>query len=144
SLACEDCGAVIRCDQCGIALATRRAAAVLSCRLCGATAPLPDVCASCHGRRLTPFGWSTERVEHAVRRRFPRATIARYDGEARGARADAQRAAAAQADVVVGTRGAVKLFGPSALGLAAFVSPDHQLRLPDFRAAERAFALTWA
>ena len=79
-----------------------------------------------------------------MRRRFPRAAIARYDGEARGKRAEAQRAAAAMADVVVGTRGAVKLFGPGTLGLAAFVSPDPQLRLPDFRAAEQTFALMWA
>jgi primosomal protein N' (replication factor Y) len=93
---------------------------------------------------VTPFGWSSERVEHAVRRRFPRVSIARYDAEARGKRADAQRAAAATADVVVGTRGAVKLFGPGALGLAGFVSPDQQLRLPDFRAAEHTFALMWA
>jgi primosomal protein N' (replication factor Y) (superfamily II helicase) len=144
ALACEDCGTVMRCAQCGIALAYARAAAALACRLCGEPAPLPDVCPGCQGRRLTPFGWSAERVEHAVRRRFPRAAIARYDGEARGKRAEAQRAAAAVADVIVGTRGAVRLFGPGALGLAAFVSPDHQLRLPDFRAAESAFALMWA
>jgi primosomal protein N' (replication factor Y) len=144
SLGCEDCGAVLRCEPCGIALAYARAAAALSCRLCGTTLPLPDVCPGCQGRRLTPFGWSAERVEHAVRRRFARATIARYDGEARGKRAEAQRAAAATADVVIGTRGAMRLFGRGALGLAAFVSPDHQLRLPDFRAAERAFALMWA
>jgi exoribonuclease R len=30
------------------------------------------------------------------------------------------------------------------LGLAAFVSPDQLLRLPDFRAGEHAFALLWA
>ena len=144
ALACEDCGTMLRCEPCGIALAYARGAATLVCRLCGAGASVPDVCPSCRGRRLTPFGWSIERVEHAVRRRFPRVTIARYDGEARGKRAQAQRAAATSADVVVGTRGAVKLFGPGALGLAAFVSPDHQLRVADFRAAERAFALMWA
>jgi primosomal protein N' len=144
SMGCTDCGVIMRCEPCGIALAYARSAATLACRLCGAIAPLPDVCPGCRGRRLTPFGWSGERVEHAVRRRFPRAAIARYDGEARGKRAETQRAAAALADVVVGTRGAVKLFGPGTLGLAAFVSPDPQLRLPDFRAAEQAFALMWA
>jgi primosomal protein N' (replication factor Y) len=144
SMGCTDCGVIMRCEPCGIALAYARSAATLACRLCGAAAPLPDVCPGCRGRRFTPFGWSGERVEHAVRRRFPRAAIARYDGEARGKRAEAQRAAAAMADVVVGTRGAVKLFGPGTLGLAAFVSPDPQLRLPDFRAAEQTFALMWA
>ena len=92
-------------------------------------------CAACHGRRLTPFGWGAERVEHAVRRRFADARIARWDPEAaRGARGEAQRAAAAAADVVIGTRGALRLFGPAALGLAAFVAPDQLLRAPDFRA----------
>jgi len=144
SLGCEECGAVLRCEPCGIGLAYARAVASLTCRLCGTTSPLPDVCPACHGRRLTPFGWSGERVEAAVRRRFAKATIARHEGEARGKRAAAQRAAALTADVVIGTRGAMKLFGRAALGLAVFVSPDHQLRIPDFRAAERAFALMWA
>jgi primosomal protein N' (replication factor Y) (superfamily II helicase) len=144
SLGCEDCGAMLQCEPCGIALAYARAAASLSCRLCGTTVALPEVCPGCQGRRLTPFGWSAERVEQAVRRRFGKATIARYDGEARGKRAEAQRTAAVTADVVIGTRGAMKLFGRGALGLAAFVSPDHQLRIPDFRAAERAFSLMWA
>jgi len=145
SLACDECGAVVRCAACAIAFAYSRAAARLVCRLCGTSQPLPDTCAACHGRRLTPFGWGAERVEHAVRRRFPDARIARWDPEAtRGARGEAQRAAAAAADVVIGTRGALRLFGPAALGLAAFVAPDQLLRAPDFRAGERTLALAWA
>jgi primosomal protein N' (replication factor Y) (superfamily II helicase) len=145
SLACDECGAVVRCAECVIALAYSRAAARLICRVCGASHPLPDTCAACHGRRLTPFGWGAERVEHAVRRRFPDTRIARWDPEsARGAKGEAQRVAAAAADVVIGTRGALRLFGPAALGLAAFVAPDQLLRAPDFRAAERTLALAWA
>jgi len=145
SLACDECGTVVRCAACAIAFAYSRAAARLVCRLCGTSQPLPDTCTACHGRRLTPFGWGAERVEHAVRRRFPDARIARWDPEAtRGARGEAQRAAAAAADVVIGTRGALRLFGPAALGLAAFVAPDQLLRAPDFRAGERTLALAWA
>jgi primosomal protein N' (replication factor Y) len=145
SLACDECGTVVRCGACAIAFAYSRAAARLVCRLCGASQPLPETCAACQGRRLTPFGWGAERVEHAVRRRFPDTRIARWDAEAsRGARGEAQRAAAAAADVVIGTRGALRLFGPAALGLAAFVAPDQLLRAPDFRAAERTLALAWA
>lgn len=145
SLACDECGAVLRCEACLLALAYSRAGATLACRLCGRQVPLMDACPACRGRRLSPFGWGAERVEHAVRRRFSDARIARYDPDAaRGARALAQRAAAAAADVVIGTRGALRLFGPAALGLAAFVSPDQFLRVPDFRAGERAFAFLWA
>jgi primosomal protein N' (replication factor Y) len=106
--------------------------------------PSLDACRACRGRRLSPFGWGVERVEHAVCRRFPDARVARYDPDAtRGARGEAQRAAAATADVVIGTRGALKLFRPDSLGLVAFVSPDQLMRRPDFRAGERAFALMW-
>ncbi len=144
ALACDECGVVVHCERCGIALAYSRTAATLGCRLCGATVPLPNRCPACQGHRLSPFGWGAERVEHAVRRRFAKARIARYDPTTRGARAETQRAAAAVADVVIGTRGALRLFGPASLGLAAFVSPDQLLRLPDFRAGEQAFALIWA
>jgi len=145
ALACDECGTVVRCAECALALAYSRAAAALACRLCGRTVPVPDTCPSCHGRRVSPFGWGVERVEHAVRRRFPDARIARYDPDAlRGARGETQRAAAAAAQVVIGTRGALRLFGRATLGLAGFVSADQLLRVPDFRAGERTFALLWA
>src|SRR5438445_2330196 len=145
SLACDGFGTVVRCTECAIALAYSRAAARLVCRLCAASHPLPDTCTACHGRRLSPFGWGAERVEHAVRRRFPAARIARWDPDAaRGARGEAQRAAATAADVVIGTRSALRLFGPASLGLAAFVAPDQLLRAPDFRAGERTLGLAWA
>ena len=145
SLACDECGEVVRCPECALALTYSRSGATLTCRLCGTAVPLMETCGHCGGRRLSPFGWGLERVEHAVRRRFPKARVARWDPEAsRGARGEAQRAAAAAAEIVIGTRGALRLFGPASLGLAGFVSPDHLLRLPDFRAGERTFALLWA
>jgi primosomal protein N' (replication factor Y) len=145
SLACDECGEVVRCPECALALTHSRSGATLTCRLCGTAVPLMETCGHCGGRRLSPFGWGLERVEHAVRRRFPKARVARWDPEAsRGARGEAQRAAAAAAEIVIGTRGALRLFGPASLGLAGFVSPDHLLRLPDFRAGERTFALLWA
>ena len=145
ALACDECGTVVRCEACTIALAYSRASAALACRLCGRSIPLPETCPACRARRLTPFGWGAERVEHAVRRRFPNLRVARYDPDAsRGARGEAQRAAAAAARVVIGTRGALRLFGPASLGLVGFVAPDQLLRVPDFRAGERALALLWA
>jgi primosomal protein N' (replication factor Y) len=145
TLGCDECGTILRCERCGLALGWSAARRTLTCWLCGASRPPMEVCPQCAGRRLTAFGWGVERVEQSVRRRFPSARIARYDPDARrGRRGEDQRAAAAAADVVIGTRGALKLFGPAALGVAAFISPDQLLGVPDFRAAERAFALLWS
>jgi primosomal protein N' (replication factor Y) len=144
-LGCDECGAILRCERCGVAFGWSAARRTLTCWLCGASRPPMETCPQCAGRRLAAFGWGVERVEQSVRRRFPSARIARYDPEARrGRRGEDQRAAAAAADVVIGTRGALKLFGPAALGLAAFIAPDQLLGLPDFRAAERTFALLWS
>lgn len=145
ALGCDECGTILKCPECAIALAYSPAGRTLGCRLCGTAAALPGTCPGCGGRRLMPFGWGAERVEHAVRRRFARARIARYDPDAAaGRRGQGQREAALAADVVIGSRGALRLFGPASLGLAGFVSPDQMLGLPDFRVAERAFALLWA
>ncbi|HSF05558.1 MAG TPA: hypothetical protein VLG10_07170 [Methylomirabilota bacterium] len=144
-LGCDECGTILKCAECAIALAYSPAGRTLACRLCATGVGLPEACPTCRGRRLTPFGWGAERVEHAVRRRFSQARIARYDPEAgRGRRGEAQREAALNADIVIGTRGALRLFGPASLGLAGFVSPDQMLGIPDFRAAERSFGMLWA
>jgi len=145
ALACDECGEIMRCPECMLALAYARASRTLTCRVCGRSREIPDTCPSCRGRRLSPFGWGGERVEHAVRRRFAEVRVARYDPDAtRGARAEAQRRAATEAQIVIGTRGALRLFGRGSLGLAGFVAPDQLLRLPDFRAGERLFGVVWA
>jgi primosomal protein N' (replication factor Y) len=145
ALACDDCGAVVRCPACEIAFEYARGDSALGCRQCGRREPAPDTCPSCAGRRLSIFGWGAERVEHAVRRRFPRARVARYDPEAmRGARLERQRAHALGADIVIGTRGALRLFAPESFGAVGFVTPDQLLRRPDFRAGERLLAVLWA
>jgi primosomal protein N' (replication factor Y) len=102
------------------------------------------MCPTCRGRRLSPFGWGAERVEHAVRRRFPRARIARWEPDGARRRKAGARPPSADADIVIGTRGALRLFGPGALGCAGFVVPDQLLRRPDFRAGERLFEALWA
>jgi primosomal protein N' (replication factor Y) len=133
-LGCEECGAALRCPDCGVALALSRVRQSLSCRLCSRCDPLPSVCPRCGGRRLSPFGWGVERVEASVRRRFPRLSV----GRAGGARPNAG------AEVVVGTAALLRGRAPGSLGCVGFIALDGLLRIPDFRAGERAFAALWA
>src|SRR5262245_50355418 len=60
ALACDECGEIVRCPTCALALTYTRSSATLLCRLCATTAPLPDLCPHCAGRRLSPFGWGLE------------------------------------------------------------------------------------
>jgi primosomal protein N' (replication factor Y) len=133
ALGCDDCGAVPRCPDCGVALAYERTAAKLGCRLCGHREPAPASCPRCRGRRLAQLGWGPERVVAAVARRFPQAVVASATDAARAPRAD----------VLVGTTALLRRLPPGGLDAVGIVALDDLLRLPDFRAAERAFQLLW-
>lgn len=139
ALGCDECGEVIRCVDCGVALGASRVSATLGCRLCGREGPLPAACPRCHGHRLSPFGWSPERVLTALRKRFPRLHAARASarGTDEGARWE-------RAQVLVGGPGILRGLAPASLAAVGFVALDGLLRVPDFRAGERAFQALWA
>jgi len=129
ALGCNDCGAGLRCPDCGIVLSVRRDRRFLTCRLCARTEPLPERCPRCGGHKLAPFGWDPERVEASVRRRFPRLYVSRTD---RGAQ------------VVIGTPALLREARSRPWGAVGFIWLDGLLRSPDFRAGERVFQLLWA
>jgi primosomal protein N' (replication factor Y) (superfamily II helicase) len=139
ALGCDECGEVLRCRDCGIALGLSRVSATLACRLCGQTSPLSGACPRCGGHRLSPFGWSPERVMTTLRKRFPRLTVARA-----GARGAADGARTARAQVLVGGAGLLRGLDPGGLAAVGFVALDGLLHVPDFRAGERAFQALWA
>ena len=138
ALGCDECGEVLRCPDCGVGLGFARVSATLECRLCGRASPLPGACPRCGGHRLSPFGWSPERVMTALRKRFPRLAVARPGGRGRDA------ARAAQAQVLVGGLGVLRGLEPGTLAAVGFIAFDGLLRVPDFRAGERAFQALWA
>jgi primosomal protein N' (replication factor Y) len=126
-LACDDCGSLLRCPDCGVPFA--RAPRALRCRLCGRADPLPERCAGCGGHRLSPFGWDAPRVQAALLRRFPRITVSRGDP---------------RAQVMIGPPGLLRAAPRGGLGCVGIVALDGLLRAPDFRADEHAFGLLWA
>jgi len=129
ALGCNDCGAVLRCPDCGVALSVRRDHRSLVCPLCARGDPLPEHCSECGGHKLAPFGWDPERVEASVRRRFPRLRVSRTDREAQ---------------VVIGTPALLRAPRARPWGAIGFIWLDGLLRAPDFRAGERVFQLLWA
>jgi primosomal protein N' (replication factor Y) len=139
ALGCDECGEVIRCADCGVALGASRVSDVLTCRLCGQTSPQPGACPRCSGHRLSPFGWSPERVMTTLRKRFPRLTAVRA-----GARDTGEGERWGRAQVIVGGSGLLRGLAPGSLSAVGFVALDGLLRVPDFRAGERAFQALWA
>ncbi|MDE0333130.1 MAG: primosomal protein N' [Nitrospinae bacterium] len=143
---CRDCGETLQCPHCSIPLTFHReGGGRVQCHWCDYSAHPPNRCTSCCSDRVGYFGVGTERVEQAVRARFPEARIQRLD------RDTARRAGAyesifgamrsGQIDILIGTQMVAKGHDFPKLTLVGVVVADVGLHLPDFRASERTFQL---
>jgi primosomal protein N' (replication factor Y) len=142
---CRECGYVARCSHCDISMTLHASEHAVICHYCGRKASVPHVCPICHSTSIRFFGLGTERVEGAVKRRFPAARVLRWDrdtAKTRQTHEELLRAfAERRADVLVGTQMIAKGLDLPAVTLVGVVSADIALFLPDFRASERTFQL---
>ncbi|MGE5333929.1 MAG: primosomal protein N' [Nitrososphaerota archaeon] len=144
-IVCRECGYVVRCTHCDISMTLHASERAIICHYCGRKASIPHVCPICHSTSIRFFGLGTERVESAVKRRFPAARVLRWDRDTaknRQTHEELLRAfAERRADVLVGTQMIAKGLDLPAVTLVGVVSADIALFLPDFRASERTFQL---
>lgn len=145
SIVCDDCGGVIQCPHCAVALTLhRRRGDRLVCHYCDFQRPLPQQCDECRSPRLAEEGTGTERVETRLVECYPKARIARLDRDvAAGAKSEAvlDRMRAGEIDLLVGTQMVTKGHDLPGVSLVGVLNADAALSMPDFRAAERSFHL---
>lgn len=117
----------------------------MTCHYCAKSFPLPTVCPSCSGKKLTSGGTGTERVVEEIKEKFPWARVARWDrdsvkeeGSQKKNLDDFQKG---QLDVLVGTQIVAQGFHFPKVTLVGVVNADTSLHVPDFRAAEKTFQL---
>ena len=112
----------------------------LRCHHCGAIRPLNPNCSEC-GETVKPLGEGTERLEEALRERFPGRTITRIDSDStqrKGAMIDAlDQARQGRAEILVGTQMLSKGHHFPMLSLVGIVNADQGLFGTDFRSSER-------
>lgn len=142
---CGTCGQEIRCKHCSVALTYHKERSSLECHYCGFRIPPPTACPSCGSLDTGLVGYGTERVEEEVRRRFPELRLGRLDADTvsrKGVLEDALADfRAGKIDILLGTQMVAKgLDFPSVMTIG-IIHADSSLNLPDFRAAERTFAL---
>jgi primosomal protein N' (replication factor Y) len=142
---CPSCGWTAPCTRCSARMVLHTRDHQLHCHYCGRIAPAPDDCPQCGEVDLLPVGRGTQRIEALLREALPDARLLRVDRDSM-ARKDAWAQALAkierhEVDILVGTQMLAKGHDFERLTLVAMLDVDQALFSPDFRAAERLFAL---
>ena len=142
---CRDCGFVLRCRRCEVALTYHLDEGVLACHQCNYRIPVPRLCPRCSGRRIKYLGAGTQKLEQEARQAFPQARMLRWDSDATRGRHSHQEILDSfrnhQADILIGTQIITKGLDLPGVTLVGVVNADTGLNLPDFRAGERTFQL---
>jgi primosomal protein N' (replication factor Y) len=141
TLICNDCRWIAECKRCDARLSLHRYGQRLVCHHCGAQAAAPKACAACKSENLGALGQGTERIEEALRERFPEARIERMDSDRLAKAGELDRLLgdirAGAIQIIVGTQVLAKGHDFAKLSLVGIVSADQALYGSDFRALER-------
>ncbi len=145
TLSCQHCGHVISCDHCSVAMVYHKSRNQLICHHCDFRKSLPENCPACAERFIRQQGFGTERVVQEIETLIPEARIIRMDRDTTRRKGDHDRLMTpfreGQADIMVGTQMIAKGLDFPNVTLVGIINADYALSLPDFRAAERTYAM---
>jgi primosomal protein N' (replication factor Y) len=145
SLTCPTCGHTCECAHCSIPTTYHRAEERLICHLCGYQAVVPRTCPKCTDPAIRLQGYGTEKVEEVLRKVFPKARLARLDGDTVRKKHVLKRTLAdfkaRKVDILLGTQMIAKGLDFPNVTLVGVLNADLSLNAPDFRAGERTFSL---
>jgi primosomal protein N' (replication factor Y) len=147
SVQCPQCGFVMECPNCSVALTYHRHRSQICCHICGHAEPPPKACPQpdCKHPGILFAGFGTERVEETLGKLFPQARSVRMDSDVLKRKEDYRRILGefrrGKIDILLGTQMIAKGLHFPNVTLVGIVYADLSLHLPDFRAAERTFQL---
>jgi primosomal protein N' (replication factor Y) len=145
SLVCRECGAAAQCPHCSVAFVLHRRGEEAQCHYCGLARRTPVRCSTCRGDYLRLQGYGTQRVAEVLHSAFPEAVVDRIDRDIAGRRGAVESVLAKfekhETDILVGTQMIAKGHDFPKVTLVGVIDADVGLGLPDFRSAERTFAL---
>jgi primosomal protein N' (replication factor Y) (superfamily II helicase) len=143
---CLNCGSVMKCPRCLVALTYHAESGKLVCHHCKYSCLPPRSCPVCHRPRMSMFGVGTQKVAGEALKFFPKARIVRWDRDVTGKKGSheeiMEKLVKREVDVLVGTQMIAKGLDLPGITLAGVINADTGINLPDFRAGERTFQLT--
>lgn len=145
SLQCPDCGHVMFCPHCSLAMTYHRTEDRLICHMCDHQELAPRECPDCHSLNILLQGYGTQKVEEVLRQLFPSARLERIDADIskrkNAVRDILNKFRARKLDMLLGTQMIAKGLDFPGVTLVGILNADLGLHIPDFRAGERTFQL---
>jgi len=141
---CENCGWSSACPRCFVPLTLHSDHYELRCHVCNNTERVPTACPECGNASVIHKGIGTKRITEELTRLFPKARIARFDGDSEsGDTLDKHYQALydGKIDIIVGTQVVAKGLDLPHLRTVGVVQADSGLSLPDYQSSERVFQL---
>ena len=140
---CRDCGYVVKCPNCNIALTYHSFGNRLKCHYCGHEEPVVKVCPDCGSSKIKYFGTGTQKIEHEISQLFPGATTIRMDNDTVGKKNSHEiilnKFRNENIDILIGTQMIVKGHHFPNVTLVGVIAADGTLNIGDYRAEERTF-----
>jgi primosomal protein N' (replication factor Y) len=142
---CRECGHIVRCKHCDISLVYHAVGKKLRCHYCQSVEEVPDICPECNSRYIRFFGTGTQKLQEELGQLFPQGRVVRMDQDTTGGRKAYDRIldafANSEYDILLGTQMVAKGHDVKSVTAVGIIAADSILNLPDFRAAERVYAL---
>lgn len=143
-VSCRDCGHVMMCENCDIALTYHKNYEKLTCHYCGYTIDNIHTCPECGSKRVKFFGTGTQRIEESISELFPEATLIRMDADTTSEKGGHEKIlrqfSKGNIDILLGTQMVTKGLDFPSVTLVGVLAADSSLGIDDFRAGERTFS----
>ena len=135
----------MRCEHCSVPLVFHMNGGKLRCHYCDSFHAVPTTCPSCHGKYIRYFGAGTQRLEEELTIMLPGIRLTRMDHDTTGGKTGHDKMLdefrSGKSDILLGTQMVAKGHDIENVTAVGVLAADSSLNLPDFRAAERTFAL---
>lgn len=142
---CMECGEVIKCDSCSVAMTYHKANGYLMCHYCGAAKKFDSICPSCNGAYIKLTGAGTQKIEDELSLIFKSARVLRMDSDTTYGKDGFQKNfddfKNQRYDILLGTQMIAKGLDFPNVTLVGVINADSGLFSTDFRCNERVFSL---
>ena len=146
SVVCTSCGWLAECPSCYLPLTHHHDSHQLICHVCNYKTNTPISCPECKEAALLYKGFGTKQIVAEVSKLFPKASVARFDGDTKNDESLENRydeIRSGKVDIIVGTQMVAKGLDLPKLNVVGVVLADMSLYLPDYSANERTFQLLY-